>query len=281
MKISDTNKVNNIKPLVVTDVKGRILYLNKTAEGLFNLKRGGDISEIIDIDSIKKLSMFNEITEALPTFHHKYRIASACVSGEGINKRVTLTFYHSDYKGNVELKAERDILNVSEYVRLHQAPVIIELNDFFEKAKRQVEKTNHFINLYLNEEVFNYAEAHFQSLLLCSISMMNEISPKKPVDVFVKRTGSVLEIKLTVYVKDIYPYAGIRLALIDAICNLTGDSYTVNIVDGLLKITLKLTEKKESTVMTHSVALSIALWDNVYNVLKPREYVLSVHKEQD
>ena len=283
MKINTSYKDNNEKPIIVTDIKGTIVYLNLQATYKLKLKIGDDISSFIDANGIKKLTMYNERIEIVKTLNEEYNEAILHIFGEGINKRVTIMPKRNINSTEKSLKKSKDILSVANNVRLNKDVKSISLSDFCKNVRETVLSTNNYVNVYLNEESIHQNESHLQALVLCSISMLNEINPHKPVDLYIRQKNNAFEFKIIVRVSEkraimgaqdieaIYPQSGIRIALIDNICNRNDIEYSMNITDESLRIVFKIPEINKFDGALRAGSINTSLWAEMYELLKPME----------
>ena len=241
------------------------------------------MAALLDIDEIRKLSMFSDKIDVLKTYHHKYKEAIAIIFGKGTNKSIRLCFKKSYCKSNDDMKRDKNILSVANNVSLYQDKKEIQIKELCSNIKETVVKNGYFLNVYANEASFYHKESHIQALILCSIAMMNETSPKKPVDLYVSRSNDSLEIKIIVRieteqeargvqgVEEIVPWSTLRIALIDSICDKNNISYSISVVQRQLKVTFKVQQLKKEASSLHAYTLDASMLQEFYSLLAPRE----------
>ncbi len=279
MKINDLN--NATKPEIIVDVTGRAVYVNENAKQAFNIKTGDFISSIIDMNHIKKMSMYSDFVDVLQTHHPTYKEATVTVFDNVVSKTLRLTFNKGYDKTNADIRKENDILSVINNIKLYSSKCEISLKNFAQGIKENASESHIFLNLFYDDDSFYYNKSVLQSLALCSIGMLNEINSSRPIDFYLKKRGDDLEMKIIVRVtenseargiqeiEEICPWIGLRLTLIDNICEKNEILYTANIIEKSLKITFKVTKLKNKKAELSS-NLFEAQWDELPNLLSPR-----------
>lgn len=272
-------------PEIIIDISGSIIFCNQGAIDAFKSKIGKDVSDLIDIDEIRKLSMFSDKIDVLKTFHPKYKEATASIFGQGIYKSIKLTFRKGYDKSQEDIRREKDILSVASNITLHNDKKEISINDLCSDIKEIIIKNGNYLNIFPKEASFYYKESYIQALILCSIAMMNETSPKKPVDLYVSKSNDTLEIKIIVRIETMQeargaqaveamlPWCALRIALIDSICDKNNISYTASIVQRQFKITYKVPELKADSTTLHTLSTAASMLQEIYSLLAPRENI--------
>ncbi len=292
MKIYTNNQSKLILPEIVTDVSGMIIYLNQSAKTNLKLKLGESIGSLIDINDLRKLSMFSKRIEIFETQSPEYKEAIVTILGEGINKTLKINLFKGYNKREQDLLNDKNILSVANNIELNRAKREIKLPELCEMLRSVITTSGNYINVYSHDESFYYNESYLQALILCSVAMMNETSPRKPVDLYIKKIDERLEIKVIVRVdealeirgaqeiKTLFPWCAIRIAFIDSICVSNNIEYSINMVERSLKIVFKVNKiKKDAFALRFDPAYTSTLQE-MYSLLAPRENVAFKYDKQ-
>lgn len=287
MKINSYNLNDNLNPQIVVNVSGTLMYFNEDARKVFRLKIKSDISDIINIDIIKKFSMYSNKTEIVETYHPYYRYAVMSISGDGINKIVLLTFKLSIGKTEEILKVEKNILMIANKITLNKKVISTSLDVLSNEIKQLIAAKGHFLNTYVKIlEPVNVNVSHLQALILCGISMMNETSPKRPVDLYIRRNlRNHIEIKIIVRVdsneerytaqgvEEVFPWTSIRIAAIDEICQNNDIDYNVTLTERSLKVVYTIKEGAILSTKVNSFDDNVITIEDLYEFLSPRDNI--------
>lgn len=286
MKIN-SNEILDINPLILVNVSGELVYFNESARKIFKLKIKKDISDLVNLDDIKKFSMFSSKVDIINTLHNEFKYAIISSTGDALNKVIKLVFKLNIGKTEEILRAEKSILSSLNNVTLNRKISKISLDELAHKVKDILSSKGHYLNTYIKlNDMVCVNESVVKSLIMCGVTMMCETSPKRPVDLYVKRDmNNFIEIKIIVRVdanveinfpqgvERMYPWTSIRIALIDEICEANGISYNVNLAEKALKIVYKIKEEQLAHIGMHSVSVgSLDLWA-LYDILLPRENI--------
>jgi hypothetical protein len=139
MKINNVNLGDEISPEILVNVNGEIMYFNEKARIEFKLKIKKSISYLIDLDEIKKFSMFTSKADIISTFHDKYKYALIFSSGDALNKIIKIVFKENIGKSDELLKSERNILSTVNCVSLNKRISRISLDNVSQKIKKIIE----------------------------------------------------------------------------------------------------------------------------------------------
>jgi hypothetical protein len=288
MKINNVNLGDEISPEILVNVNGEIMYFNEKARIEFKLKIKKSISYLIDLDEIKKFSMFTSKADIISTFHDKYKYALIFSSGDALNKIIKIVFKENIGNSDELLKSERNILSTVNCVSLNKRISRISLDNVSQKIKKIIEGRGHYLNVYnkLQEDIC-VNESVIRAIIISGITMMNETSPNRPVDLYIKRdANNFIEIKIIVRVdtnetrytaqgvERIFPWTAIRIALIDKICDDNGLSYNVTLVEKSLKLIYKIKEEKLAGLMIHSINIGEIDIEALFDMLAPRNNLI-------
>jgi len=158
-------KTNN--PEIIINVSGKIIYMNELAMKEMKYKLGDYISDIIDIDKIRKLSMYSNRIDIVQTNHNDYPEAIFHNFGGAINKSIKITFKRKSEKTSVERKAESNILAAANSVIINNQRKSIKLSEMMTEIKELFSKKGHYVNTYLNADTIYHNETHLNALAIC------------------------------------------------------------------------------------------------------------------
>lgn len=285
MKINNNNPNTILKPYILVKVNGEVIYLNNDAEKVFKIKIGTEVSRLININEIKKFSMYTDKVKIFETFHPVYKFAIVSVSGSGISKTLKISFETNIGENEIKLKKEKDVLFVANNVLLNKKVSNISLVDEVAHIKNLVESKGHFLNTYVKiTEPVKLNLSKIQALIMCAVAMMNETSPKRPVDLYIKRDmDNFIEIKIIVRVdttieryteigiEEEFPWCAIRIALINLICEENRINYNMSLVDKSLKVIYKIREEQVLNTTMGSIGTVGLSLEELYSLLSPRE----------
>ena len=293
MKINSNYNKEFQNPEIIIDVSGNIIFYNQSAKGKFKIQIGEDISSLIDIDNIRKLSMFSNKIDVLKTLHPKYKEATVIIFGEGINKSIKLVLRKSYNKGLDDIRQEKNILSVANNIRLSKEKREISLEDLCKEIKEATVKNGYYLNTYVKNNSFYHNETHLQALILCSIAMMNETSPKKPVDLYITKNSNILEIKVIVRIETMQeaqgaqaveamlPWSALRIALIDTICDKNDILYSISVANRQFKAIYRIPEQKAEATALHSPLVSVFTLQDICSLLSPREDIMVKYEQAE
>lgn len=285
MKIYGYKQQKPISPEIVTDVNGTVIYLNQSAKSILKLKLGDSIGSILDINELRKLSMFAKKMDILKTTHDEYKDAIIAILGEGINKTIKITPIKSYDKTNQDVVNEKNILSVANNIELNKHKGEINLQSFCDDIKNTAASFGNYVNVYTQNDSFYYNQSYLQALVLCSIAMMNETSPNKPVDLYVKIINEKLEVKVIVRkegkqeirgaqeLKEEFPWCAIRIALIDSICVTNNIEYSMNLMERSLKVVFKIKKLDKNAFSLRTEPIFTSSLQDLYTLLAPRENI--------
>ena len=285
MKINNYNSNDNLNPQIVVNVSGTLMYFNEDARKVFKLKIKSDISNIIDLNTIKKFSMYSDKTEIVETLHPVYKYAIMSISGNGINKIINIIFKSLLGKNGEILKTEKNILMIANKITLNKNISYVSMEELSQKIKEISVSNGYFLNTYIKiTERVKVNQSHIQALILCAIAMMNETSSKRPVDLYIKRNfRNFIEIKIMVRVdsniekfiiqdiEEVFPWCAIRVAAIDEICKKSNIDYNVSLAEKSLKVVYTFAEESLLSTKVNGINIDRITLEELYKLLCPRE----------
>ena len=292
MKINKSDKA----PVVVTDVSGRIMLASAEAKReLKFLKSGENINKIIDANVLTKLSMKSKVLEIVPIDCPCYDVAILKVEGQGLSKTVKVSFHKSSEGLDATSEEDRDIITSVNDIDFDKRIESVNLKKLANEAIEELKNTSAsypFVNLYVDDIDMSLKSLQLQALIICSLSMMHETSPKRPVDLYLRKKNGKLEVKVIVRVDDYirlygaqaiektYPWTAIRFALIDDICERDKIQYKATVTEKALKIVFHIQEKEAAQTELYSQEFYFELLQEISCRLKPRQSILLKHTKE-
>ncbi len=294
MKINKKNNDKKEKPRVVTDLSGNIISVNESAKSELSIKKKEDIERIIDIDMVKKLSMFSDSIKITKTTSKKYKEAVLRANGVGISKTVQITFNFGYEKEEEDIIQEENMLS---FVNTSD-DTVTEINCIDMSKEIISEIQNHsaekapFINNYSRDESFCCKPSVVQKLSACSLGIVNEISPTRPVSFSIKKILHLLQIEVKIAVdtvksantiqeiESIYPFTATKLAMIDEICEKERISYEAYIKGRTMTIRFRLEEQKAKAEL-HAVTFVTATLASIVSAFAPRPGIRAKYGMQE
>lgn len=288
MKIIKKNKINNESPRIITDLNGNIISVNESAKNELLINRKEDIAKLINIDMIKKISMFSDTITVTKTTSEKFKEAILRANGTGVSKTVQITFSQGYDKEEQDIQQEENMLSLVKTID----DTVIEIN-CIEASKNiidEIEKSSKgkppFINNYSKNETFFCNPSIVQMLSACSIGIANEISPTRPVSFSIKKILHLLQIEVKIAVdtikratniqeiENIYPFTTLKFAIIDEICEQEEISYEAYITGRTLSIRFRLEERKPQ-MEVHSTTFVASLLGAIVSAFASRPNIRS------
>ena len=292
MKINDFS----IAPTIVTDVTGRITLLNNLAKKeLKPCKVGDNIDKFIDKSTFTKLTMRTDIIDAVEVNMNDYEMAIIRVSGEGLSKTIRITLHKID-DSLENLCDDKEMLASLNGISLDYRTESINPRKFGQDLISYINNAPDVsyphVNLYAEDREFFTRSLQLQALILCSISMMHETSPKRPVDLYIKSKGKDLQVKIIVRVDDnirlnnvqaiekLYPWTTVRFALIDDICEKGNISYSATVSEKSLKVIYMIKEDAREKAALLSPPFTMDFIPHLVASLKPRARIVLKRREE-
>lgn len=285
MKIIKEKYNENESPSITVNTNGEIVKINESAKKEFKLEKKSNISKLVDLDYIKKMSMFSKKVDIFPIKSKKYKEGILRSSGSGLYKTITISFEIGYDKTEQEANKEQEMLTT--LTALDSNVICKEFNCLDESksildALKQEKSTEHiFVNNYSRNETFTCNLTAVQAIALCAIALANEVSPKRPVDFSIKRILHLMQIEVKVRVdtlktascvqdiESIYPFTALRFALLDSVCENDKISQSVQIVGRELILRFMFTENKGSTAL-HSAPFYTSILPSITAAFAPR-----------
>ena len=108
MRINDNNFKRGDVPTIITDLNGTIVHLNNRAiTDLYPIKVGDSVSKFVELDHIKKLSVFSGKIDVVVPKTSKYEKLIIKSVGTGATRTIELYFVHSEKDDINEIERDK------------------------------------------------------------------------------------------------------------------------------------------------------------------------------
>lgn len=246
MKLVYKNETDTSFVTLITDLNGKIIFMNKPAiSKLKTIKVGDDISKIIDIDYVRKVTMLENWMDIVVPKISQFNRAVIKVSGKSVSKLLEV------YLINDESLTEDDLLNDKRLFATYHEIIgtnitrKIKLNDFleliaacikedmrFSYRKIHVNKTEENPELYINF-------AHLSTIVTGVIIAINEIDYRNPIELSLENlfgeyvlhisveANTFYEAQSIAELSELYPKIAMRLVYITSLCKSDDIEYKI------------------------------------------------------
>lgn len=288
MKIIKKTDLVSQKPEIITDSNGNIIQVNDAVKSELKLTKAEGISRIIDIDLIRKASMFSESIDIVKTNDKKYKEATLKATGTGVNKTVQITFSLGYDKSEEDIANEKNMIAVVNSALTNKEYKLLSClalsHEVLEQINAEQKEKAPFINNYSKNDSFCCNPVAVHMLSSCSISIASEISPKRPVSFSIKKLLSFMQIETKIRVdtlksaknlqeiESIYPFTALKFAIIDEICESEGAQLETYITSRTLTIRLLLREQAPTTEL-RAASYYATILSAIASVFTPRENI--------
>lgn len=260
MKLLNSKHKNSKIPTVVANTSGELIYMNdKAFSALPSVKIGDEVSKIIDMDYVKKISMYDDKIDVVKTKIGPYGKAVIKVEGKGIFKSIEI-FLEDDensspFRDKNVLFTFAEAINDNSNENIRVLDFITTLADRINYKKGYSYKKLNVVNV-TNEEFYTN-RSKLELLLISSTFILNEINYVDPIDVYVKKENKFLSISLSVKSDEfgdhdfdraeeracaLFPQILTKASFVDSICEECGIERGMSYKDRHLIINLKIKE---------------------------------------
>ena len=250
------NIMNRTKepPIIITDVNGTIIRMNITARNEIPcISCGESIDSLIDVEYLKKLSMFNNRMDMTKPKLDIYKRAIVRVLGSGVTKTVEITMCYEATEGEDEIADKRLFAG---YSQVAENEVIRKVN-LEELAKKLVDVMQKDVRFaYRTFNVCSFADdaeigvnfSHMSAIVALAIVTLNEIEYRKPINIVVDRILGDCALTVSVDASTfknadgihqfnrLYPRTAARMSYLAALCEKDEIKYDVKVSPNNAKI---------------------------------------------
>ena len=240
MNLNKRNAELNAPPTVIADLNGSIIHLNSAAlTHLKSAKVGDNITKFLELDYVRKLTMFDNRIETTKPKNCKFGRVVVMVFGTGATKTIELYFYDREENKNENEAMAKDKKLFASYTEIISNDVKgnIKLNDMineivssikadlrFAYRKFEVASPENNPELYVNF-------SHISAVAAGTVAMLNEIEYKNPIKISVEKVFDDYVFTVSVptptfneatglhEVSELYPQIAMRLLYIAFLCD--------------------------------------------------------------
>ena len=270
MKIYKGKESKKKGKYVIIDARGNIkvpgaLQVDRDVEYSYQQKLKG-----IDADQIAKLTMYEDSLNIIKLQDENDTAAVLTVRGMGVSKEIKVSFFEDTF-GEKEMVELQKMANVINYVNSHKEISVFDISDLGNQIKEKLSKLSKeiYVNFYTRGGAFTCNASRIQLAIVSAISIAHEISPTRPIDLYINLDNNKLNIKVVIRtdtlkigrgareVGSIFPKASSRLELLDNTCEIMNLNYEVTSIQKSVTIEFVATEEKTTALYTRPQLASV------------------------
>lgn len=231
-------KKSNDLALVISDLNGRILHVNHEMNiKIRSLKAGDSISKIVDLDYVRKITMFDNIITVVKPIISIFTRAVIRVIGKGTGKTLEIYFFDNPQFNDESLINEVKLLSSYSEIVSNQTKKSVKIDELLRQLvqtmkddirlayrKFEIEECDISPELYVNF-------AHLCTIITGAVIVVNEIEYKNPIRLSLEKDFDQWVIKISVTTSGInekasgiygaslsYPRLAMKLTYIESLC---------------------------------------------------------------
>lgn len=261
MRIKGKSMGSNEPPILISDLNGNIIYVNKKASHfLYPVKSGDSISKYVDLDYIKKISLFDKRIDVIVPKNCKFEKAVVKVIGTGVTKTVEVCFMNGNADDATDLMEDKKLFATYAEVIGSDVSGAVKLNDFAHKIvdcmhadlrfayrKFNINEAEGDPELYAN---FN----HLSAIAVGVIIALNEIEYRNPIEISIEEMLGEYVMKISVpsntfteaeglhEISELYPRIAMRLMYITSLCDNDEIKYSFSVRPNKITSSFVVTE---------------------------------------
>ncbi len=266
MKISNNELRKGELPTLVSDLNGKIIYLNNRAvTDLYPVKVGDNVSKFVDLDYVRKFSIFDKKIDVVAPKASKFEKLILRTAGIGATKTIEYYFAHSEKDCFDEMEKDKRFFSTYSEIVNTEANKVVKLNEFitrivqymhsdlrFAYRKFDVIKTDDKDEMYTNY-------AHLSALTVGTIIALNEINYRNPIEISVRKMLDEYSLEISVGANtfknaeglsellELYPRISMRLIYLTSLCDDTGVKYKFVVKPNRICASFMITELVNKT----------------------------------
>ena len=263
MRLKD-NCFSSEPPTIVADVDGNVIFANSKATNmLYPVKTGDSISKFVDIDYIKKISLFEKRIDVLVPENCELERVVVKTVGTGITKTIELMFLHVDSDNDI-IDDKRLFATYAEVIGANVTGVVM-LERFLERIIGCMHADFRFAYRRLNamagggENRLYTNFSHLCSLTVCAIIALNEIEYRNPIEISVYEMLGEYVLEMSVKkatfldaqgLYDLslhFPRATMRMVYVSSICEEDGIKYDFSVSPNKITYTFVISNMVNET----------------------------------
>ena len=266
MNLGRSKRENKELPTIITDMSGTILYMNTAVTNvLYYLKIGDNVSRIIDLDYVMKLTMFERCLDITLTNIPEFNKAVVRVSGQGATRTLEVNLYKTEQVGKEVLLNEKklfatytDIISRATQDRVNIKTFINQIIDSLKSDLRFEYRSFDVSGIDEREEMLINV-AHLSTLVVGIIIFINEVEYRNPIAISVNKLGDGFMLNISAKantfthakglqeISELYPKMAMRLAYVTSLCDDCGIDYTLTVNPDEIITGFEITEVVDTT----------------------------------
>lgn len=259
-------KVNNDPPVIITDLNGEIIHMNSSAQtNLKPLRVGKNISSILELDYVRKISMLDNRIDVTSPKDDRYNKAVVKVMGAGATKTIEITLLnYTNISESDEINDKKLLSTYSEIVE-NNIKSAIKLNNFIESTVDCLKSDLRFAyrnfeivkNSY-DQELYTYF-SHLSTIAVGTVVILNEIEYRKPIKISVDNVFGEYVLNISVEAVtfqeseglynfcELFPKLSMRSTYVASLCDNDGIKYRFSVKPSNINISFVITEMINET----------------------------------
>lgn len=238
MRLKDKGLASSEPPMIISDVNGNIIFANsKALTYLYPIKAGDSVSKYVDLDYIKKISLFDKRMDVIVPKNCSFKKVVVKTVGVGLTKTVELSFMHFEGEGITDIVDDKRLFATFSEVIGKEIVDLVELNSFihlmvdcmkadlrFAYRKFEIEEAVESFGLYTNFY-------HLCAIAVGTTIMLNEIECRNPIEISIIEIMGEYVLKISVRKNtfceaegihefaELFPNVAMRLMYIASLCD--------------------------------------------------------------
>ena len=266
MRIKNDELKNGELPTIISDLNGKIVFVNsRAATEFYPIKTGDSVSKFIDLDYVRKISIFDKKIDVVVPKTSKYEKLVVKMAGSGATKTIELYFAHSEKDSACELEKDKRLFSTYGEIVNAQANESAKLNDFLSRIVKYMHSDLRFayrkfeiIEADNNSDMYaNYA--HLSALAVGTIVALNEIEYRNPIQLSLQNIFGEYALSFSVNVNtfvsaeglrdfaELYPQIAMRLVYLTSLCDDDGIRYKFVVKPNRVEIKFVITNLVNKT----------------------------------
>ncbi len=230
---------DNEPPTLIADLNGNIIYVSSKANSqLYPVKVGDSISKYVDLNYIRKMSLFDNRIDVVVPKNCKFEKLVVKVVGSGAIKTIELCFMHGVSAGDDEILRDKKLLSMFSEIIGNDITESVKLNDFTKQIVECMKMDLRFayrkfdIVKMVNDdrELFiNYKQ--LSTITIGMIIALNEIEYRNPIRIVIDKILNEYVLSISVQSNtfktadglyefmELYPEIAMRIMFLTTLCD--------------------------------------------------------------
>ena len=266
MDLRKTRRENKDLPTIIADLSGTIIYLSTTVTTALRWLRIGDnVSKVIDLDYVRKITMFQNKIDITLTNITEFDKAVVKINGSGVTRLMEICLYRTETIGKEVLLNEKRLFAIYTDIMSSLNMKSVKLKDFINEVVNSLKEDLRFSYRSFEIEGIDDAEEilinveRLSVLVVGTIVFLNEIEYRNPICISLNKLGDRYIMNLNVKsntfkkayglqeISELYPRLAVRLSYITMICDDCGIEYSLDIVPDEIKTSFEITGAIDTT----------------------------------